>query len=74
MADAKSTFKEIVSKGVLDFFAEKGLEMESGLLEKLVVQNAPNPEMGDLGCPMFIFAKANLMKLKNVIKKYHIRY
>ena len=61
MADAKSTFKEIVSKGVLDFFAEKGLEMESGLLEKLVVQNAPNPEMGDLGCPMFIFAKAARM-------------
>ena len=61
MADAKLTFKEIVSKGVLDFFAEKGLEMESGLLEKLVVQNAPNPEMGDLGCPMFIFAKAARM-------------
>ena len=61
MADAKSTFKEIVSKGVLDFFAEKGLEMEAGLLEKLVVQNAPNPEMGDLGCPMFIFAKAARM-------------
>ena len=61
MADAKSTFKEIVSKGVFDFFAEKGLEMESGLLEKLVVQNAPNPEMGDLGCPMFIFAKAARM-------------
>ena len=61
MADAKSTFKEIVSKGVLDFFAEKGLEMEASLLEKLVVQNAPNPEMGDLGCPMFIFAKAARM-------------
>ena len=61
MADAKSTFKEIVSKGVMDFFAEKGLEMEAGLLEKLVVQNAPNPEMGDLGCPMFIFAKAARM-------------
>ena len=61
MADAKSTFKEIVSKGVLGFFAEKGLEMEAGLLEKLVVQNAPNPEMGDLGCPMFIFAKAARM-------------
>ena len=61
MADAKSTFKEIVSKGVLAFFAEKGLEMEAGLLEKLVVQNAPNPEMGDLGCPMFIFAKAARM-------------
>ena len=61
MADAKLTFKEIVSKGVLDFFAEKGLEMEAGLLEKLVVQNAPNPEMGDLGCPMFIFAKAARM-------------
>ena len=61
MADAKSTFKEIVSKAVVDFFAEKGLELENDLLEKMVVQNAPNPEMGDLGCPMFIFAKAARM-------------
>ncbi|MCR4954309.1 MAG: arginine--tRNA ligase [Treponema sp.] len=58
MADAKTTFKEIISKAVADFFAEKGIELESGLLDKIVVQSAPNPEMGDLGVPMFIFAKA----------------
>lgn len=57
MADTKSQFKEIVTKAVVDFFSEKQIEIENELLEKIVVQNAPNPEMGDLGAPMFIFAK-----------------
>ena len=61
MADAKTEFKEIVTKAVEQFFASKGIELESELLEKIVVQNAPNPEMGDLGAPMFIFAKAARM-------------
>ena len=57
MADTKSLFKEIISKAVAAYFAEKGIEMEAGLLDKIVVQSAPNPEMGDLGAPMFVFAK-----------------
>ncbi len=61
MADAKSEFKEIVSKAVAEFFKSKGLELDSVLLEKIVIQNAPNPEMGDLGAPMFIFAKSARM-------------
>ena len=61
MADAKVEFKSIVSKAVADFFAAKGIELEAGLVDKIVVQSAPNPEMGDLGAPMFIFAKAARM-------------
>ena len=61
MADTKSEFKEIVSKSVTDFFNAKGVEIDPALMEKIVVQNAPNPEMGDLGVPMFVFAKAARM-------------
>ena len=58
MADSKSEFKEIVKAAAEAFFAEKGVEMEAGLTDKIVVQNAPDPAMGDLGSPMFAFAKA----------------
>ena len=61
MADTKSEFKEIVSKAVTDFFNAKGVEIDPALMEKIVVQNAPNPEMGDLGIPMFVFAKSARM-------------
>ena len=61
MADAKVEFKEIVKSAVEAFLKEKGIEVEAGLTDKIVVQNAPNPEMGDLGAPMFVFAKAARM-------------
>lgn len=61
MADSKTEFREIISKAVKTFFAEKGIEIEDGLIEKIVVQNAPNPELGDIGVPMFIFAKPSHM-------------
>ncbi len=58
MADAKSEFKEIVAKAVNQFIKEKGIETPEVTAESIVVQNAPNPEMGDLGSPMFAFAKS----------------
>ncbi|MCQ2592839.1 MAG: arginine--tRNA ligase [Treponema sp.] len=61
MADAKTAFRDIVTKAVTDFFESKGIEIDAGLMEKLVIQAAPNPEMGDLGAPMFVFAKAARM-------------
>lgn len=61
MADSKSEFKELVSKAVTEFFKAKDLELDTSLLDKMVVQNAPNPEMGDLGIPMFVFAKSARM-------------
>ena len=61
MADVKSEFKDLVSKAVTEFFKAKNLELDASLLDKMVVQNAPNPEMGDLGIPMFVFAKSARM-------------
>jgi len=58
MADAKATFKELVKKAAEELFAAKGIQAENGIFEKIAVQSAPNPEMGDLGSPMFIFAKS----------------
>ena len=60
MADAKVEFKNIVCNGVKTFCKEKNIEITDeieSLFDKIVVQNAPNPEMGDLGSPMFIFSK-----------------
>ena len=58
MADAKTEFKEIVAKAVNEFIKQKGIEAEEVKADSIVVQNAPNPEMGDLGSPMFAFAKS----------------
>ena len=58
MADAKLEFKEIVAKAVNAFIKQKGIEAEEVKAESIVVQAAPNPEMGDLGSPMFAFAKS----------------
>ena len=58
MADAKTEFKEIVAKAVNEFIKQKGIEAEEVKTDSIVVQNAPNPEMGDLGSPMFAFAKS----------------
>lgn len=58
MADAKTEFKEIVAKAVNEFIKQKGIEAEEVKADSIVVQNAPNPEMGDLGSPMFTFAKS----------------
>ena len=60
MADTKVEFKNIVCYGVKTFCKEKNIEITGeieSLFDKIVVQNAPNPEMGDLGSPMFIFSK-----------------
>ena len=58
MADSKSEFKEIIAKAVNEFIKAKGIEGEEVKAEAIVVQAAPNPEMGDLGTPMFAFAKS----------------
>ncbi|MCQ2576088.1 MAG: arginine--tRNA ligase [Treponema sp.] len=58
MADAKTEFKEIVAKAVNEFIKQKGIDAEEVKADSIVVQNAPNPEMGDLGSPMFVFAKS----------------
>lgn len=58
MADVKSQFKNLLADAVNEIIKEKQIEAEKVLPEKIVVQDSPNPEMGDIGSPMFIFAKA----------------
>ncbi len=58
MADSKSTFKALIADAVNEIIKEKSIEAETVQEEKIVVQDSPNPEMGDLGSPMFMFAKA----------------
>ncbi len=57
MADAKETCRAIIAAALNEFIKEKNPETETVSAESIVVQNAPNPEMGDLGAPMFAFAK-----------------
>jgi len=58
MADVKSNVKEIVANAVNAFIKEKGIEAAEVAADSLQVVTPPNPEMGDLGVPMFVFAKS----------------
>ena len=55
MAEVKSVMREVVCGALNDFINSKGGEAVEA--EKIVVQTTPNPEMGDLGVPLFAFAK-----------------
>lgn len=57
MADQKEVFKSIVVKAVEQYKSQKAPEAEVKT-EALRVEIPPKPEMGDLGIPMFAFAKA----------------
>lgn len=56
MAEIKDLMRGVVCDALNDFIASKG--GESVAADKIVVQTTPNPEMGDLGIPLFAFAKA----------------
>ncbi len=56
MADVKSLMRDVVLKALNDFIESKNAEPINA--ESVVVQTTPNPEMGDLGVPMFVFAKS----------------
>ena len=58
MADAKETCRTIIAAALNEFIKEKDPSAAVVDAASIVVQNAPNPEMGDLGAPMFTFAKA----------------
>lgn len=60
MADSKTEFKNIICDAVKKFCKEKNIEIDfdgEKLSEKIAIQNAPNPDMGDLGFPTFVFSK-----------------
>jgi len=57
MADSKIEFKNLVVEAIELYKTEKNVEIDSSLFEKAAVVNPPKPEMGDLGVPLFVFAK-----------------
>ena len=69
MADVKSQLKEIVSNAVNEVIKEINPEAEPSSPEKLQVVTPPNPEMGDLGIPLFVFAKALRMAPPQIAAK-----
>lgn len=58
MADIKLEFRNIVCEALNSFLKEVNPDCENVKAEELAVQTPPNPEMGDLGIPMFVFAKS----------------
>ena len=57
MADQKELFRTVVVAAINQFIAEKKIECEAVKADGIRVENPPKPEMGDLGIPMFTFAK-----------------
>ena len=57
MADVKVEFKNLVVAALDALKTEKNVEIDEQLYAKIAVETPPNPEMGDLGIPQFVFAK-----------------
>ena len=56
MADIKAQFRTVTAAALNEFIQTKGAEITVEA-ETLAVQTPPDPNMGDLGIPMFAFAK-----------------
>lgn len=56
MADLKESCREVVSSAINKFASDSGLEV-SVTPDSLVLETPPKPELGDVGIPMFPFAK-----------------
>ncbi len=55
--DQKKAFCALVTAAVNQLKKEKSIEGEEITSQMMRVENPPRPEMGDLGCPMFVLAK-----------------
>ena len=55
--DTKDLCRTIIATALNEFIKEKDPSASAVDPATIVVQNAPNPEMGDLGSPMFAYAK-----------------
>jgi len=56
MKDVKEECRSIVTEALNKIAAEKNIDI-AGATDKIVVETPPNPDMGDIGMPMFPFAK-----------------
>ena len=57
MADAKIECRAIVAAALNEFKNQKNIAGDAVLADAIAVENPPKPEMGDLGMPLFPFAK-----------------
>ena len=57
MADPKSVLKDLIRDAVLQIIQEKGLDAGEFNADRIVVQDSPDTNLGDIGSPMFVFAK-----------------
>ncbi|WP_318662539.1 arginine--tRNA ligase [Treponema sp.] len=58
MADIKAEFRKTICEALNSFIKEKAPESQQIDAETLAVQTPPDSNMGDLGIPMFVFAKS----------------
>lgn len=56
MKDVKEECRSIVTEALNKIATEKNIDI-AGATDKIAVETPPNPEMGDIGMPMFPFAK-----------------
>ena len=57
MSDVKVDYRIVVASALNEFIKSKNIEAPAVDTESIAVQTPPNPEMGDLGVPLFVFAK-----------------
>lgn len=65
MSDTKSNFREIVARVLRSLANEKNVECDVKD-ENVIVQTPPDASMGDLGIPLFVFAKAFKMSPQQI--------
>lgn len=58
MSDVKNECRLVVAAALNQFKTQKSISSDEILSENLQIVTPPNPEMGDLGIPMFPFAKS----------------
>ena len=57
MVEIKVAWKRIVAKALASYIAEKGSAAQAPEADAVVIEKPPKPELGDLGFPMFPYAK-----------------
>ena len=57
MVDVKTESRAIVAAALNEFKNSKNIEGDPVAEDAIAVENPPKPEMGDIGMPMFPFAK-----------------
>lgn len=58
MSDVKNDCRIVVCAALNQFIQEKNPGAEAVGTDALVLQNPPDPSLGDIGIPMFVYAKA----------------